>query len=166
MARWVVSAWVITTTHARILDATRDSTCHLAAPPHGNATRAACIRAHQRHASVSTIAIHFCAVLNIRNILSFFANLPTFFIFILFPAVICATMSLTNGRVSGQCSGNYNDTCMYEECFEGFNMSETGNFVRTCNQSGFYSGSAKVCNRKFLGRKLSSTNFFFQLFFF
>lgn len=54
-------------------------------------------------------------------------------------------MTLLNGNVSGTCDGNYNDTCTYTDCNEGFYLSYNGTLTRRCNQSGAFSGTPKTC---------------------
>ena len=60
-------------------------------------------------------------------------------------AVTCPAMTLANGAVTGSCGGNYNDTCTYASCNAGFTLSTNGSLVRTCNQSGMFSGTPSVC---------------------
>ena len=61
----------------------------------------------------------------------------------------CPTVTLTNGLTTGNCSGNYNDTCIYSSCVAGYYLSSNGSLTRTCNQSGVYSGKPSVCIRMF-----------------
>ena len=71
-------------------------------------------------------------------------------------------MTLTNGNVSGDCGGTFNNTCSYVGCNEGFYLSSNGSATRTCNQSGFYSGTPMTCLRKLI--KLDLLRITFALF--
>ncbi len=75
-----------------------------------------------------------------------FVRLPISFLTL---AVTCSSLTLGNGTVSGQCNGNFNDTCTYASCNTGFYLSSTGSATRTCNQSGLYSGDPMMCLRMF-----------------
>jgi hypothetical protein len=67
-------------------------------------------------------------------------------------AITCPALTLLNGNVTGNCSGNYNDTCTYSVCNEGFRFAANGSTTRRCNSSGVYSGTEKTCNREYLLR--------------
>ena len=91
-----------------------------------------------------------CVVVLLRgNISSFLFHAPSLSCFMLttppMPAIQCAAITLTNGLTGGNCNGNYNSTCTYASCNDGFNMSTTGSSSRTCGISGVYSGTAKTC---------------------
>jgi len=54
-------------------------------------------------------------------------------------------MSLPNGRVSGDCGGDYGNTCRYVACQDGYTFSTGGVDIRVCEQDGKYNGTAKAC---------------------
>eukprot|EP00043_Microstomoeca_roanoka_P014551 m.144440 g.144440 ORF g.144440 m.144440 type:complete len:1730 (-) comp16042_c0_seq1:350-5539(-) len=59
--------------------------------------------------------------------------------------VTCEPLSLSNGQLTGQCTGNYGDTCTYSSCSSGYWLSSSGSSSRTCQQDGTWSGSQKTC---------------------
>ncbi|EGD80413.1 NHL repeat-containing protein [Salpingoeca rosetta] len=60
----------------------------------------------------------------------------------------CGALTLTNGATSGTCSGAKGDTCTYESCNYGYELSASGDTSRTCsitNGRAEWSGVAKTC---------------------
>ena len=70
-----------------------------------------------------------------------------YFLLHILAAVTCPAVTLGNGTLSGNCSGKFNDTCMYASCDAGFKMTN-GSVTRVCQQDGAYSGTAISCIRE------------------
>jgi hypothetical protein len=59
--------------------------------------------------------------------------------------VRCPVLVVTNGHVKGNCSGSIGDTCEYDSCETGFELTEVGSLSRVCQASGEWSGVPKAC---------------------